>query len=54
MFQPSGSHGLQLDVTALLEPPLPMAEPPPQRRPMFSNGWTQDGFGGRPEAEGWR
>lgn len=52
VFQPSGLNGLQLDVTALLEPPLPMPEPQPQRRPMFSDGWTRDGFGGRPEE--WR
>ncbi len=43
---------LQLDATALLEPPPPPAEPPPQQRPMFSNGWTRDGFGGQPR--GWR
>lgn len=44
---------IQLDATALLEPPPPPpAEPPPQQRPMFSNGWTRDGFGGQPR--GWR
>jgi hypothetical protein len=48
--------GIQLDASALLaEPgPLPLAErePAPVNRPMFSDGWTRDGFGGRPG--GWR
>lgn len=43
---------LQLDVTGLLEAPPPPTEPPPQQKPMFSNGWTRDGFGGQPR--GWR
>jgi hypothetical protein len=48
-----GFTDLQLDVTALLEPPLPVPDPPPSPpRPLFSNGWTRDGFGGRPG--GWR
>jgi hypothetical protein len=43
----------QLDVTPLLlEPPPPPAEPPRQRRPMFSQGWTRDGFG--TQSGGWR
>ncbi len=46
---------LQLDATALLlAPPPPMEEPPPpQQRPMFSNGWTRDGFGTQ-QQRGWR
>jgi hypothetical protein len=48
-----GFSDLQLDITALLEPPLPVPDPPPSPpRPMFSNGWTRDGFGGQPG--GWR
>jgi hypothetical protein len=48
--------GVQIDASALLaEPSQPGAaerEPAPVNRPMFSNGWTRDGFGGRPG--GWR
>jgi hypothetical protein len=46
--------GLQLDITSMLEAMPPAAEeaPPPPRRPMFSDGWTCDGFGGRSGA--WR
>jgi hypothetical protein len=46
---------MQMDVTAILEAPLqPEPEPPLQGRPppMFSDGWTRDGFGGQPG--GWR
>jgi hypothetical protein len=44
--------GLQLDVTALLEQPPPPEPAARQHTPMFSNGWTRDGFGGQPR--GWR
>jgi hypothetical protein len=54
LFQQVAPGGLQLDVTGLLEalPPPEEEAPPPTRRPMFSDGWTRDGFGGRPGA--WR
>jgi hypothetical protein len=44
---------LQLDVTTLLEQWTP--QPAPMARtngPMFSDGWTRDGFGG--QRGGWR
>lgn len=48
--------GVQIDASALLAEPSPPSaaerEPAPVNRPMFSNGWTRDGFGGRPG--GWR
>jgi hypothetical protein len=53
----SGSYnGIQIDATPLLMDPPPPGpaerEPRPTQRPMFSDGWTRDGFGGRPS--GWR
>lgn len=48
--------GIQLDVGGLwLEPAPPSPaerEPDPVRRPMFSDGWTRDGFG--TQRGGWR
>jgi hypothetical protein len=45
---------VMVDVTPLLDPAYQdMPEPPlPPRRPMFSRGWSRDGFGG--QQGGWR